>query len=289
MAALGVDGTPVSGSTATTAGPALPPDIAWALPTLAEMHDTRPGALDRLKVAARSWTTVAGLKHHTLSAVHGYAGPFVRRAQGRGAARWVEHLPVGLRARFQFDGQVVDPLRVEIGGGDHPSPGYVHVDVDRKAAHVEHVAPGSALPFGDATVEELLAIHILEHVHPSSLLATLCEWRRVLCPGGFAQIHVPNAATVFAAFLDSPPERKWTVMIPIFGMTSHAKFGTSDDRDYERHHAIYDFALLERVLLEAGFARVEDVSTEVTDRHTEKWRDDQLIPRMSLVVRAYAG
>lgn len=266
----------------------LPPDIASALPT-GDRRPPGPGPATRLKIAVRSWTTGAGIKRHLLMTVRAHACPPVRRALAQGRAKWVRRLPAELRERFELDGGVVDPLRVEIGSGAFPSPGYVHVDADKWAKHVEYVAPATALPFADGTVEELLAIHILEHVHASDLIPTLREWRRVVRPGGFAQIHVPDAASVFQAFLDNPPENKWTVMIPIFGMTSHAQFGQPVGQDLERHHVIYDFALLERVLLEAGFARVEDVSAEVTDRHTAKWRNDGLIPRMSLVVRAYAG
>ena len=297
MAGTGTNGTTapaaerVNGSAAGQDGAKeVTEDIAFAVPTVALAAAGRPGRLEALRSAAQTWTTVDGVKRHARLFLRGYACPPIRRARARGGARWVERLPPGLRERLDLNGGLIEPLRVEIGSGPHPSPGYVHVDADRRARDVEYHATASALPFGDGTVEELLAIHILEHVHASALLPTLREWRRVLRPGGFAQIHVPDAATVFAAFLDSPPEHKWTVMIPIFGMTSHVRFGQMDDvNDLERHHVIYDFSLLERVLLDAGFARVEDVSEQVTDRHTEKWRDDDLIPRMSLVVRAYAG
>lgn len=265
-------------------------DVAFAVPTVALAAAGRPGRRDDLRSALQRWATLSGLKREARLFLRGYACPPIRRVRARGGARWVERLPDGLRNRLDLNGGLVDPLRVEIGSGPHPTPGYIHVDAHRRARDVEYHVSAATLPFGDETVEELLAVHILEHVHASAVLPTLMEWRRVLRPGGFAQIHVPDAANVFAAFLDSPPEHKWTVMIPIFGMTSHVRFGQAGDADdLERHHVIYDFSLLERVLLDAGFARVDDVSDQVTDRHTEKWRDDELIPRMSLVVRAYAG
>ncbi len=273
---------------ATSAPSSAAPHLAMALPTEpASPHGpTRAG---RLRHTVRSWTTVDGAKSQAVRLVRGYAGPPIRRARCRGGAGWVEHLPAGIRERLELNAEVVDPLRIEIGSGDFPSPGYVHVDANRWARHVEHVSSASSLPFADRSAEEVLAVHILEHVHSSALMATLREWRRVLRPGGFAQIHVPDAATVFAAYLDSPPESKWTVMIPIFGMTSHARLGQPGALDLERHHVIYDFALLERVLLDAGFDRVEDLSDEVIDRHIEGWRDLELIPRISLVVRAYTA
>lgn len=293
MAGSGVDnvGTPtyqVTNGNGRVSNRPVSADAAIAIPT-ADPPPAKPDRLGQLKSSVRSWTTVAGVQRHALLLFRAYACPPIRRALTQGEARWVRHLPEELRERFELNGGVVDPLRIEIGSGAFPSPGYVHVDTNRRSRHVEHIASASSLPFSDDTVEELLAVHILEHVHASALIPTLREWRRVLRPGGFAQIHVPDAATVFAAFLDNPPENKWTVMIPIFGMTSHARDGQPDARDVERHHVIYDFALLEQVLLDAGFDRVEDVSSEVTDRHSEKWRNDELIPRMSLIVRAYAN
>lgn len=289
MAPSRVDSAGARTTEGTNGEGALPAHIALAVPPADPAPLAKRDRLGELKAAARTWSTVGGVKHHGLRCLSATACPSIRRALCQGRARWVRHLPAGVRELLDLDGGVVSPLRVEIGSGPFPSPGYVHVDADRWARHVEHRASASSLPFADGSVEELLAIHILEHVHASALMPTLREWHRVLRPGGFAQIHVPDAATVFAAYLDSPPEKKWTVMVPIFGMTSHARLGQPGVLDLERHHVIYDFALLERVLLDAGFDRVEDVSCEVTDRHTAEWRDLELIPRISLVVRAHTG
>lgn len=218
--------------------------------------------------------------------VDGYLGVPVRRAVARGHARWVEILPSSVRRRFELDGEVVDPLRVEIGAGTHPTPGYVHVDANRRSRHLEHVARAGRLPFADGTVAEILAVHILEHVHPSRVDATLREWRRVLRPGGFVQIHVPNAATVFPAFLNASADQKWTLMVGIFGDTSVPWVDDDTTLDVDRHQAVYDFGLLEHVLLGAGFDKAEDLSAEITDRHTAGWSDLGLVDRISLVVRA---
>jgi SAM-dependent methyltransferase len=228
-------------------------------------------------------------RHRLLDLTRDYPGVALRRAVSEGKAAWVRHLPAPLRRRLDLDGEVVSPLRVEIGGGPFPSPGYIHVDADRSSRHLEHIAPAWHLPFADASVQELLAIHVLEHVHRTSVDRTLREWRRVLAPGGFAEVHVPDAATVFPAFLASTHEKKWDLLIPIFGMTGDPTAGRKGvGVDLERHHVIYDFDLLRQVLLAAGFDHVDDVSEQVTDRHTEGWRDSDLVDRVSLVVRAFA-
>jgi len=230
------------------------------------------------------------VRERLLDLARDYPGIPLRRAVAAGRARWLGVLPGKLRHRLDLDGTLVAPLRVEIGGGPFPSPGYVHVDADRSSRHLEHLAHAWQLPFPDGTVQELLAIHVLEHVHRSSVDRTLGEWRRVLASGGYAEIHVPDAATVFPAFLATSNEKKWDLLIPIFGMTGDP---TTRRRgvaaDLERHHVIYDFDLLRQVLLRSGFDHVDDVSDLVSDRHTEGWRESDLVDRVSLVVRAYAG
>ncbi len=210
----------------------------------------------------------------------------VRQAVAAGRARWVAVLPNRLRRRLELDGGAIDPLRVEIGGGEFPTDGYVHVDADRRARHVEYLAAAWELPFEDGSVHEIRAVHVLEHVPPSLVDRTLREWRRVLRPGGFAQVHVPNAEAVFAAFLSSAPDRKWALMVPVFGLQQESPESGRNGSDLERHQALYDLPLLEDVLLRAGFDSVEDVSNEVTDRHTAGWRDIGLVQRLSLVARA---
>ena len=223
-----------------------------------------------------------------LDAARDYPGVPVRRALARGQARWVRSLPAVLRRRLDLDGEAIEPLRIEIGGGPFPSPGYVHVDADRSSRHLEHVAPAWRLPFDDRSVAELLAIHVLEHVHVSAVDRTLREWRRVLRPGGYAEIHVPNAATVFPAFLATTGPKKWDLLIPIFGATADPGGADRPSADLARHHVIYDFDLLEQVLLAAGFDRVDDVTDQVTDRHNEGWQQADLVSRVSLVVRAFS-
>lgn len=212
----------------------------------------------------------------------------LRRAVARGDARWLQAVPHTVRRRLDLGGAPVVPLRVEIGGGDFPSPGYVHVDANWRARELHRVAKAWKLPFDDASVHELLAVHVLEHVHPGRVVATLQEWRRVLVPGGYAEVHVPNAATVFPAFLSAEAEQKWLLLVGVFGMTCQADVDPTDF-PFQRHQAIYDFRLLEHVVLEAGFADVENVSDRVEDRHNVAWRALGLVDRVSLVVRAHTS
>lgn len=212
----------------------------------------------------------------------------VRRAMSQGKAQWVEQLPRRFRDRLDLNGGVVEPLRIEIGGGRFPTPGYVHVDVDRRALHLEYVAPAWKLPFVDHAAAEILAVHVLEHVHPGRVGTTLREWYRVLKPHGVLQVHVPNAPEIVNAFGSVTPSEKWALVAAFFGMYRDATVSSPDEldprRDLPDHQAMYDLDLLRDVLFRAGFSTVEDVTDEVVDRHTLGWA--ALVPRLSLVVRA---
>ena len=82
------------------------------------------------------------------------------------------------------DPSAVGSTRLEIGGGPHAQRGFLHVDIDPGAHHLEWVAPAWNLPMPDAWATEIVAVHALEHIPPPRLVETLQEWRRVLVPGG---------------------------------------------------------------------------------------------------------
>jgi ubiquinone/menaquinone biosynthesis C-methylase UbiE len=177
---------------------------------------------------------------------------------------------------------------VEIGGGPFPTPGYIHVDADRRSAHLEYVAPAWRLPFPDGSVDELLAVHVLEHVHPARLDDTLREWRRVLAPGGYAQIHVPDGEALARAFLAAEPPQRWAIGAALLGMDSgpdvRRPTDLQSDRNQPDHKVVLDRDLLRAALIDAGFGEVEDLTGTVGDRHTAAWQP--VVPNISAVLRA---
>jgi len=117
---------------------------------------------------------------------------------------------------------------------------------------------------------------------------TLREWRRVLRPSGFVQLHVPNAEAIFREYLDGSPGWKWALINCLLGMYGDESIRSGEDLDPRMHQpdhkAIYDFALIEHELFCAGFNRVDDLTESARDRHTAAWG----FP-MSLIVRAHAA
>jgi hypothetical protein len=202
--------------------------------------------------------------------------------------RWLCKLPARLRTRLGIDDDsAIGTRRLELGPGSRPQPGYVHADTDPWASHVELRLKGRRLPLSDGWADEILAVHVLEHVAPAEMVPTLAEWRRCLRPGGFLQVHVPDSARLAQQFVDERDlGRKWAVMGALLGMYANPKVDRptllSQPAD---HQVLFDAQILEWALREAGFARLENLTGSVTDVHTEGWRE--LVPDLSLVVRAY--
>ena len=185
----------------------------------------------------------------------------------------IGRLPRRLRELTGLDDEsAIGSHRIEIGGGPHAQRGYLHVDIDPGAHHLEFIAPAWKLPFPDGWATEIVAVHALEHVEPARLVPTLAEWRRVLAPGGRVQVHVPNGPALFRAFEAAPVERKWPIMGSLLGM--YCGPDARDPRDLtlrSDHQLIFDSPMLLWALSEAGLTGVRDLTGEVSDRHTGGW------------------
>jgi methyltransferase family protein len=229
------------------------------------------------------------LRHpHWRDAAHRLMIPVRRRYYHSGgiAAAAIRRLPKRLRRRLGLDDEsAVGSRRIEIGSGPFPQRGYLHVDLDPGARHLEAFAPAWRLPFPDDWAEEIVAIHSLEHVHPRLLLPTLREWRRVLAPGGRARVHVPNAPELMAAFIEGPLERRWSIMGALLGM--YCGTDVRDPADLEvpsDHQLLLDAELLAWAFERAGFESFTDLTRDTIDRHTESWSD--VVSHFSLVAEA---
>jgi SAM-dependent methyltransferase len=228
----------------------------------------------RLEWAARAVVRRALVLIRRRYYVDGSAAPVIERLP----RRWL--LRLGLD-----DGSARGSRRIEIGAGPYPQPGYLHVDVDPHAAHLEARAPAWDLPFPDGWATEILSIHALEHIPPRRLRETLREWYRVLRPGGLVQIHVPNSPALMEAYLTAETaSEKWMLSGALLGMYCGPEVRGPEDLSVPSDHQIlFDRSLLLGSLEEAGFAHVADLTEQVTDRHTAPWRD--AVDRYSIVAQ----
>ena len=99
------------------------------------------------------------------------------------------------------------PLRLNLGCGDKILPGYVNVDVaESRAGRKPDVLCDlhRLTPFADASADEILSVHVVEHFWRWEVLDVLREWVRVLRPGGRMILECPNLVSACEAFLADP-------------------------------------------------------------------------------------
>ncbi len=103
--------------------------------------------------------------------------------------------------------QPAAPLRLNLGCGDKILPGYVNVDVveSRAGKKPDVLCDLHKLePFADNSVDEILAVHVVEHFWRWEVPDILKEWVRVLKPGGRMILECPNLLSACEEFLKNP-------------------------------------------------------------------------------------
>lgn len=89
--------------------------------------------------------------------------------------------------------------RLEIGPGHERLPGFETLNIVPPA---DHIADCRRLPFADATFDEVYSSHCIEHVEWFEVEAVVCEWARVIKPGGTLEIHTVDAVPLMKALIE---------------------------------------------------------------------------------------
>jgi len=205
---------------------------------------------------------------------------------------WVTLVPTRTRERLRLDVPPAGDRRIEIGAGFSGRPGYVHVDLLPFTDDIDIIASGDALPLPEEWADEILTVHMIEHVPPPRLMETLRHWYSRLRPSAVLVIHTPNGAALGRAMAaagdrDGLTDHYWAVMSAVYGyghhptnMTSPAALAGAAD-----HKLVFTSPLLCQLLSDAGFVDVEDVSGhDASCHHTRDW--SPYVDGLCLEVRA---
>jgi len=157
-------------------------------------------------------------------------------------------LPFALR-RARRRSASTDPLRLNLGCGFAPLPGWINVDLAGASADFAWDL-GLGLPFADNTVEAVVHEHLLEHLPLDAGMALHRESLRVLKPNGVLRVAVPDAGALLGSYAGSGDAR-WVNSHPTPMLAVNAMFYGWG------HRFMYDADLLIRLLRLAGFRGVE--------------------------------
>jgi predicted SAM-dependent methyltransferase len=137
-------------------------------------------------------------------------------------------------------------LKLHIGGTEVKA-GWIILDI-QPGPHVDIVGSCTDLSaLGDGSVDEIYASHVVEHLgHRDELKPALAEFHRVLAPGGYVAISVPDIVILSQLMSrdDLDVQQRYEIMLMMFG-------GQYDAFDF--HKVGFFEELLALFLLNAGF------------------------------------
>lgn len=81
--------------------------------------------------------------------------------------------------------------KLNLGSGHTPLPNYINVDILTER-HPDVSCKVDQLPFANETFDLVRSSHILEHFEYSKAKEVISEWIRVLRPGGYLILCVPD-------------------------------------------------------------------------------------------------
>ncbi len=96
--------------------------------------------------------------------------------------------------------QRTKPILLELAPGGRKMKGWTTVGL-AEASDIR-MDLSNPLPLPDNSVTQIYSAHFLEHLHYPDLVNLLCECCRVLQPGGFFKVAVPNARIYIEAYLN---------------------------------------------------------------------------------------
>lgn len=149
-------------------------------------------------------------------------------------------------------------VKLQIGGGSRPLPGWLNTDIGWNASHYLDITKPWPIP--DETVTHIYGDNVVEHVKLQSLRFALREALRVLEPGGRIRFATPDLGALVAMYLNADEH------LEEFSRWYRAKgFEIAHPPDmlrlffHEWGHDrgyLFDFPSLEAELVRAGFTAI---------------------------------
>ena len=150
-------------------------------------------------------------------------------------------------------------MRLNVGCGKRILDGYVNIDAVPREG-VDIVAPALKIPLSGGGAEELMAIHLFEHIEPWDAPKALAEWHRLLAPGGLLVLEMPDivkCAQNLIKLIDRGDPKQ------LASLAMHGIYGDASLKDpWMLHRWGYTFKTLAPMLKAAGFTKIREATTQ---------------------------
>ncbi len=147
-------------------------------------------------------------------------------------------------------------MKLNVGSGKKRHEGFTNVDAVARPG-VDIVAEAWAIPLPDGCADEIMAIHLIEHMLPWDADLALAEWFRLLQPGGKLVMEQPDlikcCENLIAGLKGKHPDQ-----LGLWGV-----FGDDRTKDpFMLHRYGYSFESLKVKVEAAGFVKVKEYQTQ---------------------------
>jgi beta-1,4-mannosyl-glycoprotein beta-1,4-N-acetylglucosaminyltransferase len=140
-------------------------------------------------------------------------------------------------------------VKLNLGCGDQKIDGYIGVDLYNPNADLK-LDICDLSQFQDNSVDEILAVHVLEHLNPYNINQILAEWYRVLKPLGKLVLELPDIEGLCRAFMESDKGQRYHLINCIYGT------GTLGQPSFTPHLFGWYYEILHDHLAPLGFGNI---------------------------------
>lgn len=117
--------------------------------------------------------------------------------------------------RFMLMNRYAEGIKLNLGCGDRRIDGYFNIDIGNSKADL--VWDVRKIPLDDNKVDEIVAIHLIEHFPIQEVPNIVREWKRVLKPNGKLVLEFPDVQALFKAFETSDEAGRKHIIDCVYG------------------------------------------------------------------------
>ena len=138
-------------------------------------------------------------------------------------------------------------MRINWGGGQKKIEGFINVDLCSEADVIHDLK--DSLPIKDGSVEEIMAIHVIESFYKPDFLRIIKDWKRVL--NGKMTIEFTDLDSTVNLYLSKNEDE--------YRMGKWGLYGNQDVPcdPIAYHHYVYTVEELRGILESEGFTKIE--------------------------------
>jgi GT2 family glycosyltransferase len=118
-------------------------------------------------------------------------------------------------------------IKLNLGSGGVEIPGFLSIDKFDARANILMDIENLDLP--DNSVEEIMALHIWEHLNPYHSMDNLRKWLRILKPGGKLIMEMPDVEQLCKRFVTANTGERYGILNAVHGSVNTTGVGGPDN------------------------------------------------------------